>query len=234
MGLAGFLLRPGYGAPGDPARIDALWRLHEEGLAFPKKGQKIQSYVLWRRVAGGLDPTRQTALLAPHWSQLRGPKPPPAELVLLAGALERLDPAAKRELVALLLPPSVALVQANGHAGPWFMALTSLLGRIPLYAGPENALPPESVAEVFEATRDLDWSSDSALGLQSLFLRAARLTGDRQLDLPRPLTKEITSKLSHAGVDSVKLTPLKAVVPLAAADRAHLFGESLPTGISLA
>jgi len=232
MALAGYLLRPGYGAPGDPARIDALWRLHEEGLAFPKKGQQIQAHVLWRRVAGGLDAKRQAALLKPHRTKLRAPKAPPAELVLLAGALERLDPDTKRELLTLFLRHATTLAAKGAHAAPFFAALTGLLSRTPLHAGPETVLPPGELVTVFAATRELDWTTDVASGLQTLFLRAARLTGDRHLDLPRPLSKDIISKLAKSRVDPAKLTPLRELIPLATTDRARLFGESLPPGIS--
>src|SRR6202011_4946526 len=51
--LAGFLLRPGFGAAADDLRIDSLWRFRDGGLFFPGKRIKSQEYILWRRVAGG-------------------------------------------------------------------------------------------------------------------------------------------------------------------------------------
>jgi hypothetical protein len=48
--LAGFLLRPGFGAAGDDVRIDSLWRLRDGGLCFPGKRIKSQEYILGRRV----------------------------------------------------------------------------------------------------------------------------------------------------------------------------------------
>jgi len=53
--LAGFLLRPGFGVTMDERRIDELWRIVRGGLRFPGKRIKLQEYILWRRVAGGLD-----------------------------------------------------------------------------------------------------------------------------------------------------------------------------------
>ena len=62
--LAGFLLRPGFGFAHDELRMDELWRLRDAGLCFPGKRSKVQEYILWRRVAGGLTAERQERLLA--------------------------------------------------------------------------------------------------------------------------------------------------------------------------
>lgn len=233
LSCSGFLLRPGYGAALDDARIDSLWRLHESGLAFPKKGNQIQSYVLWRRVAGGLDRARQAGVIEPELQRLLEAKNPPADLVRLAGVLERLDPGLKRQLASRFLQHGAALARDGGHAAPFFAALTSLLSRTPAYGGPETILPPEVVEEAFGALRDLDWSADSGGELPTLFLRAARLTGDRQLDVSRSVGKEIQAKLEKSGVAPPKLHPLREVVAIGQAERALLIGESLPPGISL-
>ena len=88
--LAGYFLRPGFGAPGDEARINDLWRIHAEGLKYPGKRNQLQVHILWRRVAGGLSSQRQEAILASELPRLRAPTNQPAELVRLAGALREL------------------------------------------------------------------------------------------------------------------------------------------------
>jgi len=87
--LAGFLLRPGFGFAHDGLRMDELWQLRDAGLCFPGKRSKVQEYILWRRVAGGLTAERQERLLAGELPSIRAGKAPP-ELVRLAGSLERL------------------------------------------------------------------------------------------------------------------------------------------------
>ena len=67
--LAGFLLRPGFGAAGDDLRIDSLWGLRNQGLYFLGKRSKCQEYILWRRVAGGLTQRLQEQILAPELEQ---------------------------------------------------------------------------------------------------------------------------------------------------------------------
>ena len=88
--LAGFLLRPGFGAAADHFRIDGLWRLRKHGLYFAGKRSKVQEYVLWRRVAGGLERQRQEQILAPELDKIRTQKKLAPELIRLAGSLERL------------------------------------------------------------------------------------------------------------------------------------------------
>ena len=97
--LAGFLLRPGFGAASDEARIERLWKTREGGFYFPNKRIKLQEYILWRRVAGGLSRERQEAVLAAEMDKIRGPKNPPPELIRLAGSLERLGQEIKAELI---------------------------------------------------------------------------------------------------------------------------------------
>src|SRR5690606_8377946 len=84
--LAGFFLRPGFGAELDPVRIDDLWQVHEDGLVHGNKKVKLQDYILWRRVAGGLDHSRQQALVEAELPKLRQQKNPPAELVRMVGS----------------------------------------------------------------------------------------------------------------------------------------------------
>src|ERR1019366_276676 len=62
---------------------------------------KLQEHILWRRVAGGLSRERQESILAPDIGKLRQQASPSPELVLLAGALERIGREAKTELVNL-------------------------------------------------------------------------------------------------------------------------------------
>ncbi|HZC59224.1 MAG TPA: Hsp70 family protein, partial [Chthoniobacterales bacterium] len=155
--LAGYFLRPGFGAPGDETRIDALWRLHSEGLKYPGKRNQLQVYVLWRRVAGGLDRERQMAIVAPELSRIRTQPNVPAELVRLAGALERIDVSIKSELVEHFLQAAHSIAVRKQHATPYLVALGLLLNRSPLYAGPEFVLSPDLVEKAYDELSDLDW-----------------------------------------------------------------------------
>jgi hypothetical protein len=229
--VAGFLLRPGFGATTDDARIDDLWRIHGEGLAHPVKPVKLQEFILWRRVAGGLSRQRQQALLEPELPKLAESKNPPAELVRMAGSFERLDAATKASLIELFVNRARTLGETGGYAAPYLVALGQLLNRTPLYAGPETVVAPEQVAMAFASLEHLDWSKSPELA--ELFLRAARVTANRSLDLPRALRRQIASQLEVAGVAPLKIARIEGYVPIDRSERVSLFGESLPPGLIL-
>jgi molecular chaperone DnaK (HSP70) len=232
--LAGFFLRPGFGAEGDAPRIDELWQMRADGLVNPSKRIQLQQYILWRRVAGGLSHERQETILAPELCKLRTQKNPPAELVRLAGSFERITLIVKIELINLFLQKARELAITNGYCTPYLTALGLLLNRTPLYAGPENVVPAVQVERAFETLSDLDWTEPGLAETEALFLRAGRIADDPNVDLPKTLRERIASKLEKSGISSAKVKRLRIFVPVAGADRASLFGESLPPGLLIA
>lgn len=230
--LAGYFLRPGFGAEMDPARIDDLWRIHTDGLAHSDKRVKLQQYILWRRVAGGLNRERQQAVIDVEMPKLRQQKNPPPELVRMAGSFERIDLATKIELVELFLTKSVSLAEQGAYAAPYFVSLGLLLNRTPLYSGPETVVPPDHVANAFERLRDFDWKKTPELA--ELFLRAARVTDNRALDLPKMVRREMVRKLDKADAPAFKIYRIDEFVPIDKSERVSLYGESLPPGLVLA
>jgi molecular chaperone DnaK (HSP70) len=231
--LAGFLLRPGFGVAGDHTRIDSLWLLRERGLYFPGKRSKIQEYVLWRRLAGGLDQRRQEHILTPELDKIRMQMKVAPELILLAGSLERLPIATKTELATLFIASAANLARGNKHSAPYFGALSHILSRAPLYAGPETVVSPDLVERAYGAFRTLDWAAPELAGAQTLFLRAARVVGNRNFDLPKALRHRIATQLENAGVSPQKTGKLKEFIPLRGDERISFHDEGLPPGLIL-
>ena len=69
--------------------------------------------------------------------------------------------------------------------------------------------------------------------MQTLFLRAARVVGDRSLDVPRPLRETIAGKLENSGVAPLQTAKIRGFMPVGRSDRASLYDESLPPGLVL-
>jgi molecular chaperone DnaK (HSP70) len=231
--LAGFLLRPGFGAAADKFRIDSLWRLHDSGLYFPGKRNKNQEYILWRRVAGGLTRERQEQILAPGLGAIRTRKKLAPELVRLAGSLERIPKETKTELAELFIDIAGELARDKKHCAPYLGALGHLLSRAPLYAGPETVLAPDVVERAYESFRTFDWATPELTEMQTLFLRAARVVGSRSFDLPKAPRYRIATKLENSGVAPQRTGKLKELVPLGSSERISLHDESLPPGLIL-
>jgi hypothetical protein len=231
--LAGFFLRPGFGAAGDDLRIDSLWRLRDQGLYFLGKRSKCQEYILWRRVAGGLTQQRQEQILAPELDKIRTRKKVLPELIRLAGSLERLPNETKTELANLFIDTASDLAREKKHCAPYVAALGHILSRAPLYAGPETVVSPDLVERAYETFRGFDWGAPELAELQTLFLRAARVVGNRSFDLPKALRYRIAAKLENVGVTPQKTAKLKEFVPVGGPERISLHDESLPPGLIL-
>ena len=230
--LAGFLLRPGFGFAGDALRMDELWRLRDAGLCFPGKRSKVQEYILWRRVAGGLTAERQEMLLAGELDTIRTGRASP-ELVRLAGSLERLPRETKADLIQTFIAQVLQRIEVKQHCAPYLAALGLLLNRAPLYAGPETVVVPEFVARAYAAFQDFDWAEAELLELHNLFLRAARVVDDRNLDVPKSLRNQIARKLESAGIAPMRTATIKVFTPVGRTDRTTLYGEALPPGLVL-
>ena len=230
--LAGFFLRPGFGFAHDGLRMDDLWRLRDAGLYFPGKRSKVQEFILWRRVAGGLTAERQESLLAGELAGIRAGKASP-ELVRLAGSLERLHREIKSELIETFIAQALERAETKQHSAPYLAALGLLLNRTPLYAGPETVSAAEFVVRAYSAFQKFDWAKPELMECCILFLRAARVVDDRNLDVPRSLRDQIVRKLECAGIAPNRTAPIRGFTPVGGADRGALYGESLPPGLML-
>jgi hypothetical protein len=95
-------------------------------------------------------------------------------------------------------------------------------------------VPALQVEKAYAALSDLDWTDPLLVEIQTLFLRAGRVMNDPKIDLPKSLRERIASQLQKAGVSPSKVARLRSYVPVVLADRANLFGESLPPGLVIA
>lgn len=232
LNLAGWVLRPGYGADLDPFRIDELWRLHSLGLSFPKEKRVInQWWILWRRAAGGLDRDRQEAILNPLLPVFQNKNADSAELFRLVGSLERVHQDKKEALARHLTDLVIAGKSRTTDDAIW--ALGRLLSRIPLYAGVDAVVPPQVVATHFARLAKLDWTAGVFGGLNETFARACRMTGLRHHDIDDPFREAVVAKMKESDARPEQIRVVREYVPVELADQTNLFGESFPPGLIL-
>jgi hypothetical protein len=92
---------------------------------------------------------------------------------------------------------------------------------------------PDLVEHAYSAFRSFDWAEPELLDLQTLFLRAARVVGDRSLDVPVRLRHLIADKMEKSGVPPLRTARIREFVPAGRSDGASLYDEPLPPGLVL-
>jgi molecular chaperone DnaK (HSP70) len=238
--LTGFSLRPGFGAPLDAWRAAETFALFGEGLQYQADPHAWQAWwVLWRRIAGGLDGAAQARILdavAPFVAPRDPRRPPPRvpgvkpealdELVRLAGSLERVGPERKVAVGEALL----ARIAAEGPSPHALWALGRLGARVPFHGSVHQVVP---AAAAGEWVRRLLATEVDRAALAFPLAQLARRSGDRERDLPDALRAEVAAVLAGAGAGADELRAVEEVAEVSAQEEQRIFGESLPPGLSL-
>jgi molecular chaperone DnaK (HSP70) len=244
--LVGYCLRPGFGDSLDKFRVEQLWKLMhaaprgESGRAGqrPPEGG-ADCWIMWRRVAGGLNPTLQNALSERVRSVVlpskgKGAVKPGAnelaEMWRAVAALERVDVKQKEALgQALLKPLRRSPVPTYG-----FWALTRLGARVLLY-GPLNAVVHHEVAERW-LDAILDFTPGHASELTSwafCLAQLARRSGQRALDVDDGHRQRVLTALRSLDIPGHWAKMVEEVAELEGEEQSQMFGESLPIGLRL-
>ncbi|MBW3595667.1 MAG: hsp70 family protein [Planctomycetes bacterium] len=247
LNLLGYALRPGYGLAADDWRVAETWRLLQGKLYHPSPACRNESWILWRRIGGGLNSGQQRALADPLLAPLRAmhkrlttgrgrggefdvaPQDTP-ELWRLLGSLELLDVSVKTEMgkmITELLPRRKweavrpALVWALGRIG----------ARVPLYGPLNTVVPPQSVLPWLDILMQFP-DPDPIVALA--VMQIARRTDDRYRDLPEARRTEAAEWLDahNASQHLIELTRSGGALDLE--EQTRIFGESLPKGLRLA
>jgi molecular chaperone DnaK (HSP70) len=224
LNLCGFMLRPGFGFPGDDFRIEQARRIYAGGIQFANQVQnEIDWWIFWGRVAGGLNKNQQTDIFQRLSPVLlpRGSKRPRLNNSLLremwrtSASLELLPVQTKTQLGDTL----IALVKKGEmvETGLWCL---SRLGARKLFYGPINqVLPAQAATRWVEALLKVPKAEDAVIAI-------ARRTGDSTRDL------------SPATIDMIRKRIPETLVPAlegeAEEDLGKVFGEELPSGLVVA
>ena len=238
--LCGFTLRPGFGAPLDSWRCEQTLTLLPQSITHHKDAAVWAAWwILWRRIAAGLDEAAHAALFAAIEPHLRPPpkgrvanpgKKPPGvavdEMVRLLGALERLPPASKVEAGSWLIERL-----RNGSVAGVAWALGRLGARVPIAGAAHSVVPPAVATEwlKFLLGTDLRANAEASFAIAQL----ARLSGDRARDLDEELRRRAAATLEQLRAPPEWSRAIREVTTLGEKDEQRVFGEALPLGLHL-
>ncbi len=233
--LAGYGLRPGFGAPLDEWRVGQLWTLYPQGVQYAQDPQnRAEWWTLWRRVAGGLDAAAQARLseellteLRPVTGKAAGKQPGIEDMARLAAVLERVPAVRKVELGELLL----ARLARKGESPQLWWAVGRLGTRAPVYGSAHDVVSVATAAAWLERVLALDWKAVTAAAFAATLL--ARCSGDRERDLDERLRTRVLQRLRATKAPASWLRMVEEVVELDEADAGRVFGEALPPGLRL-
>jgi len=246
LNLIGFGLRPGYGLAIDDWRVAETWRLVQGKLVHPSAASRLEGWILWRRIGGGLLDGQQQALAEPLLGPIRGlhrlvvggkgrggdfgfQPNETAEIWRLLGSLELLPVSLKIELGEVLLDllPKRKMETAR-PAIVW--AVGRLGARTPLY-GPLNTVVPAETAGQW-LKRVIDSFGGDPVGTLAV-MQIARKTDDRYRDLSQKLRDAAAAYLTRENAPSHFLTLVQSGGSLDHEEQGLIFGESLPKGLRL-
>ena len=232
LNLLGFCLRPGFGVPGDDARVNSAQTIasNELVLADDLRSQ-IERLVLLRRVAGGINASQQHVLYRMHASGAGRKKKDRMNRQLeyerwrLVASLEYLPASTRASLGNELL----ARIRKEPEAAIWLWSLGRLGARIPLY-GPLHSVVAAAIAgEWLKALLDL--SSFTAITASAAIALIARRTEDHSRDIDEAIREQAISRLMALGIGEKTIQLLSKYIPPEEADAVRSFGESLPPGL---
>ncbi len=243
LNLAGFLLRPGTGAPLDAWRARVMWGVFNEGLAFPKSEPgKLAWWIVWRRIAGGLSKGQQdqfydrlAKLLLPNPLQAKkladakASKQEIAEMWRVVASLERLSLPHKLKLGDELVR---RMEPRKGREDPLHLwALSRVGARVPLYGPLNAAVPPSKVKEWLRPMLQWDWPEPDKAAFP--LAQLGRRTGDRTRDLDDATRAALASAVRAMPGGDRAVVLIEQVVALEAREERVALGDTLPAGLKL-
>jgi len=244
LNLAGFLLRPGTGAPLDAWRSRVMWGVFNENLTHPRSEPgKLAWWIAWRRIAGGLAKGQQdqiydrlAKLLLPNPLQakkLTDAKPSKQELAEMwrtVASLERLPAHNKVKLGEELMHRLEPRKGREDAVHLW--ALSRIGARVPLY-GPLNAvIPAGKVQDWLAQLCGWDWPEPDKAAFP--LAQLGRRTGDRTRDLDDATRTRLAATVRALPGGDRAAVLVEQVVDLEAREERVALGDTLPAGLKLA
>ncbi|USD66451.1 Hsp70 family protein [Vibrio sp. SCSIO 43136] len=238
--LAGFSLRPGFGDATDNWRIEQVWSLYQQGIQFKNHQGWTDWWVFWRRIAGGLNQEQQETILAdiakylhPGAARNKGTWQEAQDngyeaMVRLAASLEHLEVEDKVLLATWFMNKASNQTQfAQAH---WW-ALGRLGSRSLMYGSQHNVIPREQVEQWLPKLLEQDWNQEPMIAFATVLI--CRKTGDRAVDVNDDFRQQIIDKLKSSKTPDAWLELVSEVKELSESESKRVFGDALPSGLSL-
>ena len=100
-----------------------------------------------------------------------------------------------------------------------------------LHGSAHNVVPREVAVKWLRQILELNWKTVEPAAFAATLL--ARLSGDRERDLPGELRLQVAQKLRSVKAPESWVQLVEQVVELEEADEKRVFGEALPPGLRL-
>lgn len=235
--LVGYALRPGFGAPGDEARVERLLKLRENPPASKNTGLWSEWWIMWKRIAPGLSAECQTELVGTLEATLFPTKK--------QGKGDRVaDQHERNQIWRLLAQCERISVEEKSRIGTWILrasgsfgrdqialyALGRLGARVMSYAPPTALVPVVVVSEWAEQLLRRGPAPAGSTYADWALREFGRKTGDRLVQMDDALRKRIIERLKTGERKKSFMQPLLEVQILQADDLAEFCGERLPSG----
>jgi hypothetical protein len=243
LNLLGFALRPGFGMAVDDWRVAETWRAVQGKLVHNTAPCRTESWILWRRITGGLSAGQQLAIADPFLSSIRGlhrrlttgkgggdfgfTPQQSIEMWRLVGSLELLSVRLKGELGDILVelmrkksmqPARQAMVWALGRIGT----------RTPVYGPLNTVVSAEGATQWLEQLLSRREPTDVEL---LAALQLARRTDDRYRDLDDKRRAQVLDWMEASAAPEHFLELVANGGSLDREEQGRVFGESLPKGL---
>ena len=240
LNLTGFCLRPGFGHPLDETLVTKVFEVFPQAPQFSQESQVWSEWwTLWRRVAGGLDDLRQSAVFESALSYLEpsrlrranqaelAKKRGPEDLLRLVANLEHLSAKDKLRIGGWLMPR----IGKPGDQRVLWWSLGRLGARKPWHGSSHNVIPSEAVQSWLDRMMGEDFKKNTDAALSAALI--ARYTGDRLLDIDVATRDAVVSLLQEAKLPESWVHLVSEVSDLSDSDEQRVLGETLPPGLVL-
>jgi len=237
MNLTGFCLRPGFGDTTDDFRIKQLWNMWFQGPSSKTDAQvSAEWWVLWRRIAGGLNGGRQEQVahtlmksVMPNDSYKKNTKhgnQDKMESWRCLASLERLPIKMKRRVSNILTGRISKLEDYE------IWTLARLHARHLFYAPLDLTTPQKDASFTAKLLKE---AKQGKVGPMTLFAlsRIGAMTGNLALDLNDILRSEIIEYMENQDAQESHIKHLREIAEDSAEDAKQLLGDSLPIGLQL-